>query len=88
MKILLASIGTQGDMEPFLAIGEKLQHRGHEVMYLFPAQYCSLVPKDCKSFDMSEKFDQLVESEDGKVLMGGKIGFFKKIRSQQILFSI
>jgi UDP:flavonoid glycosyltransferase YjiC (YdhE family) len=88
MKILLASIGTQGDMEPFLALGEKLQSRGHEVIYLFPAQYCNLVPKDCKSYAMSEKFIQLVESEDGKVLMGGKIGYFKKIRSYYRLYKV
>ncbi|MBK8624445.1 MAG: glycosyltransferase family 1 protein [Saprospiraceae bacterium] len=88
MKILLASIGTRGDMEPFLALGEKLRQWGHEVMYLFPAQYCSLVPKVCISYAMSKKFVQLVESEDGKVLMGGKIGFFKKIRSYYRLYKI
>ena len=88
MKILLASIGTRGDMEPFLALGEKLRHTGHEVIYLFPAQYCSLVPKDSKSFALSEKFVRLVESEDGKVLMGGKIGFFKKIRSYYRLYKV
>ncbi|MBK8623929.1 MAG: glycosyltransferase [Saprospiraceae bacterium] len=35
MKILLASIGTRGDMEPFLAIGEKLVKQGHQITYLF-----------------------------------------------------
>jgi UDP:flavonoid glycosyltransferase YjiC (YdhE family) len=38
MKILLASIGTRGDMEPFLAIGEKLVKQGHQITYLFPEQ--------------------------------------------------
>ena len=32
MKILLVSIGTRGDMEPFLAIGEILREKGHEVI--------------------------------------------------------
>jgi len=32
MKILLISIGTRGDMEPFLAIGEILKEKGHQVI--------------------------------------------------------
>ena len=35
MKILLTSIGTRGDIEPFLAVGERLEQRGHQVVFLF-----------------------------------------------------
>ncbi|HOP44646.1 MAG TPA: glycosyltransferase [Flavobacteriales bacterium] len=31
MQVLIISIGTRGDMEPFLAIGRILQERGHAV---------------------------------------------------------
>ena len=34
MKILLTSIGTRGDMEPFLALAELLNERGHDVICL------------------------------------------------------
>jgi hypothetical protein len=32
MKIVLLSIGTRGDKEPFLAIGELLNEKGHRVI--------------------------------------------------------
>lgn len=31
MKIILTSIGTRGDIEPFLAIGKILKEKGHQV---------------------------------------------------------
>jgi len=33
MKIILISIGTRGDMEPFLSIGEILKEKGHNVLF-------------------------------------------------------
>jgi len=42
MKIILLSIGTRGDMEPFLAIGELLKERGHQVNCAFPGQFREL----------------------------------------------
>lgn len=88
MKILLASIGTRGDMEPFLAIGEKLVKQGHHITYLFPEQYLTLVPEGLHKVGMSRKFVELVESEEGKVIMGGKIGFLKKIKSYYRLYKV
>lgn len=43
MKVLITSIGTRGDMEPFLAIAELLKNKGHEVTCLFPDQFKPLV---------------------------------------------
>jgi len=39
MKIILISIGTRGDMEPFLAIGDILIEKGHKVICAFPEQF-------------------------------------------------
>ncbi|MFT5018271.1 MAG: sterol 3beta-glucosyltransferase, partial [Limisphaerales bacterium] len=39
MKFLLLSIGTRGDAEPFLAVGDLLQRAGHEVVIALPAQF-------------------------------------------------
>jgi UDP:flavonoid glycosyltransferase YjiC (YdhE family) len=36
MKIVLASYGTRGDIEPCVAIGRELQRRGHEVRMAVP----------------------------------------------------
>jgi UDP:flavonoid glycosyltransferase YjiC (YdhE family) len=32
MKILLTAIGTQGDVEPFLATGKILKEKGHQLI--------------------------------------------------------
>jgi hypothetical protein len=39
MKILLLSLGTRGDCEPFAGLGEMLRERGEEVICAFPEQY-------------------------------------------------
>lgn len=45
MKIILISIGTRGDMEPFLSIGEILKEKGHQVICAFPEQFRDLAEK-------------------------------------------
>jgi sterol 3beta-glucosyltransferase len=42
MKIMLVSIGTRGDMEPFLGVGQILKDRGHQVIAAFPEQFAGL----------------------------------------------
>ncbi len=36
MKFVLASYGTRGDVEPYIAVGRELLHRGHEVRMAVP----------------------------------------------------
>jgi sterol 3beta-glucosyltransferase len=80
MKIILTSVGTRGDMEPFLAIGEILKGRGHQVICAFPEQFRELVLKSNFEFaSLGSKLINLLESEDGKAAMGGSTGF-KKIK--------
>lgn len=42
MKIFQIALGTRGDMDPPLAIAKLLNARGHQVVCLFPEQFCSL----------------------------------------------
>ena len=78
MKILLISIGTRGDMEPFLAIGSLLASNGHQVAVAFPQQFESLAfDADMPFYSLGSEFLDLIESEDGKRVMGGKSGFKK-----------
>lgn len=44
-RILLASVGSYGDVFPFLALGEKLQARGHDVTILTSGYFTNLVEK-------------------------------------------
>jgi len=46
MKILLATIGTFGDLNPYLALGKELYRRGHQVS-LATSQSCQNYFSDC-----------------------------------------
>lgn len=79
MKIILVSVGTRGDMEPFLAIGEILVEKGHHVICAFPEQFSHLVEGSKMEFaSLGAKFIELLESDDGKAAMGGGGSGFEK----------
>jgi len=72
MKILLISIGTRGDMEPFLAIGEILEKKGHEVICSFPEYFRSLAKESNLKFaSLGKKYTMLLNGDSWKAFMGG-----------------
>jgi len=80
MKIILTSVGTRGDMEPFLAIGEILREKGHDVICLFPEQFRSLAENCGFEFaSLGTEFMEMLESEDGRTALGGGGSRFRKI---------
>ncbi|MGK9368493.1 glycosyltransferase [Melioribacter sp. Ez-97] len=80
MKAILLSLGTRGDIEPFLAIAEKLHKKGHNVVCAFPVQFKKLVNESKYEFyGLSEKFLELLEGEKAKIVLGGKGNVFQKI---------
>ena len=79
MKIVLISIGTRGDMEPFLAIGEILKEKGHQVICAFPDQFKKLVEDSNLEFaTLGKKYIEMLNSEVGKAAMGGSGSGLKK----------
>ncbi len=79
MKIILISIGTRGDMEPFLAIGEILKEKGHQVICAFPEQFRNLAEESKLEFaSLGTKFIDMLDSEVGKAAMGGSSSGLKK----------
>jgi len=80
MKIILISIGTRGDAEPFLAIGEILKEKGHHVICAFPEQFRNLVEDSQMEFaSLGTKFIEMLDSVDGKAALGGSGSGFKKM---------
>ena len=78
MKIILISIGTRGDMEPFLAIGEILKEKGHRVICAFPEQFGNLAQDSNLEFaSLGTEYIEMLESDVGKAAMGGS-GSLKK----------
>ncbi|MEO1513424.1 MAG: glycosyltransferase [Bacteroidota bacterium] len=90
MKILLTSIGTRGDMEPFLAIGEILKAKGHhDITCLFPEQFRKLAEDSGFQFaSMGSEFLDMLESPAGMIAMGGGGLSFEKIKAYWKLISI
>lgn len=87
MKIVLISVGTRGDMEPFVAIAELLRAKGHEVICGFPEQFRDLVTEsDWEFASLGEKFIALLGSNDGKAAMGGASGLKKLMGTMRLAF--
>ncbi|MEL6535199.1 MAG: nucleotide disphospho-sugar-binding domain-containing protein [Bacteroidota bacterium] len=87
MKVLLVSVGTRGDMEPFLAIGELLKAQGHEVTCAFPEQFQNLAEQSGLAFaSLGKKFIELLTSEAGQAAMGGATGWKKAKGMLQLIF--
>ena len=73
MKYLLLTIGTRGDAEPFLAIGDLLQQAGHEVIIALPEQLCPLAEDTGLPFEaLDRRFLELLEGETARNFMGQK----------------
>jgi len=88
MKLILTSIGTRGDIEPFLAIGEMLRDKGHDVLCLFPEQFRHLAEDSGLKFEsLGTKFLDLIDSPAGRIAMGGGRFGWKKIKAYKTLIS-
>ncbi|MBN7811971.1 glycosyltransferase family 1 protein [Algoriphagus sp. H41] len=82
MKVLLVSIGTRGDIEPFLAQAELLRKADHEVVCLFPEQFRETVEKMGMEFlGLDRRFLEMLDSSVGKSVMGGGGNAFATIRN-------
>ena len=82
MRILLISLGTQGDIEPFLSQAALLKAEGHEIHCLFPEQFRTLVIELRYGFSgFDARFLELLNSDFGKAFLGGEGSFFEKGRN-------
>ncbi len=82
MKVLMIALGSRGDCEPFLGIAEVLTARGVEVVCAFPEQYRTLAEEAGYTFySLGSEFVALMETEAGKVALGGDVKGFKKMKA-------
>ncbi len=71
MKALLLSIGTRGDMEPFLAMAQMLRKNGWEVVCGMPEQFKeTLAQHQIPFYPFDRRFLELIEGKDGRAVMG------------------
>ena len=80
MRVLLLSLGTRGDLEPFLAAGVLLRDRGHEVRAVMPAQFAELVYEAGIEFrPLSHEFLELLDTAAGRGIMGQRGGRLRRL---------
>lgn len=76
-------------MEPFLAIGEILKEKGHNVICLFPEQFRSLAEDSGLEFaSLGAEFIKMLDSPAGKIAMGGGRFGIKKMFAYIKLISL
>lgn len=81
MKVILFSIGTRGDIEPFLAIAQLLKERNCDVICVFPEQYREIVESMGLSFKgFSKDILDLLNGKEMKMIFGNQGSFLKRIR--------
>jgi UDP:flavonoid glycosyltransferase YjiC (YdhE family) len=80
MKILLLSIGTRGDCEPFVGVGEMLRQHGEEVLCAFPEQYRNTAEENGFHFhSLGSEYLDLLNGYFGQASMCEK--GFKRIKA-------
>lgn len=80
MKIILFSIGTRGDVEPFMAIAQLLKERNCDVICVFPEQYREIVEGMGISFKgFSKEILELMHGKDMKMIFGNQGSVLKRI---------
>ncbi len=67
-------------MEPFLAIGELLKEKGHQVICAFPGQFRNIAEESNLEFvTLDKKYIDLLDSDDGRAAMGGNGSGLRKL---------
>ncbi|MCA6074262.1 glycosyltransferase [Fulvivirga sedimenti] len=89
MKIVLISIGTRGDVEPFLAIAERLKDQGHTIFCAFPAQYEKLAIEIGVGFyPLKKEFLEMLDSPNGRIALGGGSSLADRFRAMYKLYKM
>lgn len=82
MKALLISMGTRGDIEPFLAVGEILREKGWDVVCLFPEQFrMDVETMSFRFHGFDREFLELLNGDDAKHVLGGGGSAISRLRS-------
>jgi len=86
-KVILFSLGTRGDMEPFLSIALLLKSRGYSVICSMPEQFRKMVEEtDLQFYGLSRQFLEAQKSKSFKRFIERKGFFIKRIRNNIQLF--
>jgi sterol 3beta-glucosyltransferase len=72
MRILLLSLGTRGDVQPFVALGKALQRAGHDVTVCASSSFAPWIEEHGLGYaHMNNDIIDLVSSDAGRKAMEG-----------------
>jgi UDP:flavonoid glycosyltransferase YjiC (YdhE family) len=81
MRVAIQTLGSRGDVQPYLALARELARRGHAVQLAAPAQFEALVAGQHIPFmPLPGEFLALLDTPDGKAAVAGGRGFGAGLR--------
>ena len=76
MRVAIHTLGTRGDIQPYLALALGLKDLGHDVLIAAPSQYESFIGSRGIAFaHLPREFLELMEAPEAKAAMAGGGGF-------------
>ncbi len=84
MNVLILTVGTRGDVQPYVALGQGLRAAGHMVVLVAPAQFAEFVAGNSLEFAaLPAEFLDLLQTGAGKAAIAGKGNPLKLLRMVQ-----
>lgn len=81
MKIFLSAMGTRGDIQPFIALGQGLQAAGHQVALCTAAGYRPFIEEHGVPYAfMDNEFLAIIQSQTGQAAIESKRGILEIYR--------
>ena len=75
MRIAIETLGTRGDVQPYLALARGLLARGHDVQLAAPVQFGEMVAQHVGFIPLPGEFLALMDTPEGKAAIAGGEGF-------------
>ncbi|WP_018221725.1 glycosyltransferase [Salinispora pacifica] len=82
MRILVITVGSRGDVQPYVALGKGLQSAGHDVTLATCARFRSFVTDQGLAYgELSDDILQLLDSASGRAAMEDTTGLLGAVRT-------
>ena len=76
MRVAIETLGTRGDVQPYIALALGLSNSGHDVQLAAPAQFSDMVRERGVAFaPLPGEFLELMDTPEGKAAIAGGQGF-------------